>query len=126
MSKKSALHVTGDDLPRELVDFCLKCKKSKCVGKCSEYAEAVRKYNEVHGKSTRARNMTGIRTGYEPKRYDVYGQMLSTREICEMYSISRNTIRRHMKEGKSMQEVVEQHVWSKKRAVKRRCTQDNG
>lgn len=112
--EKNKCYESLEALPRELVDVCLNCTRPRCIGKCPRYEEAARKYRTENGRSVFVRNMTGIRTGYEPQRYELYGEMVTVREVNEKYGISNTTIRRYLKEGLSMQEVIENHGRRKK------------
>ena len=115
MENKDGCYTSIETLPKELVDVCLNCPRKKCVGKCVRYEAAARKYRDENGGCVYARNMAGKRTGYEPKRYELYGQKVTVAEASKLCGVSTTTIRKRMKLGLSMQEVVERYGRRQKR-----------
>ena len=95
-------------MPKDLIDMCLECKRPHCPGRCQQYEEREREYNK---NSSMTRN-NGLykKRGVAAQRYPFSGGKISAPEMAELIGIHRTSVRRHLKMGKTMEEIYRMYV----------------
>lgn len=77
------------------------------VRSCPKFEQDRREYQIIKGeiKTVRARKKQ-TEQGPNVARYDIFGERLTTREVCRMYGVKANTFRTRMSRGMTPEEAA--------------------
>jgi hypothetical protein len=109
ISPEKGCFTSAEQTPRELIDVCLECKRMACNGECARYSEALKEYKKSIGIEVNSARKPQKRHGYEPKRYEYHGAMMSVPEVSEATGIAKTTLRTWLRRGLTMEETVERY-----------------
>lgn len=98
-----------EDMPKELINMCLECKRVRCTGNCRPYEEKEREINK-NSAMVRANGVYKKR-GVAAEKYPFRGERISAAEMAERLDIHPATVRRHLKNGLTMEDIYRLHVF---------------
>ena len=102
-----------EDMPKELINMCLECKRVRCTGNCRRYEE---KEREINKNSAMVRANSGYKKrGIAAEKYPFRGERISAAEMAERLGIHPATVRRHLKKGLTMEDIYrlyDYELWS--------------
>lgn len=102
-----------ENMPKELIDMCLECKRARCTGNCRLYEE---KERELNKNSAMVRGNSGYKKrGIVAEKYPFRGDRISAAEMAERLGIHPSTVRRHLKKGLTMEDIYslyDYELWS--------------
>jgi len=93
----------------ELIELCLKCKRTGCKGMCV-------KYSQVRAKIFERAN---LRSGRAGQKFNYQGEILTYSQLANRLGMSPDTLRSRVKRGMTIEEAVAMGVPDGK-PVKRR------
>lgn len=90
-----------EDMPRELIDMCLECRRARCSGNCRAYEKRERECNRD---SPMLRSNTG-RRGLAGKLYPFRGERITASEMAKALGRHPSTIHYHLRRGMTMEDI---------------------